>query len=75
MSEDWTKYARGKGGGPKRVTVTVPTNIQNAIETFKSAYPDEQFTDAAVIQTMLEAGLKHWYTTTQVEKDNQDGVE
>lgn len=72
---DWTKYAKGGGATPKRVTITMTPQLAKAINGFKEAYPEEKFTDTAVVQTLVEAGLRVWIASMQSQAEQFEEAE
>lgn len=66
---DWTKYAKGNSVTPKKVSVEVSAKLAEVIESFKQYYPEEKFTTQAVLQTMIEAGVRTWVESVKAEEE------
>lgn len=58
MNMDWKKHAKGNNG-VRRIAIPVNAELAQAIELFKQL-EGADFTDSAVLQTMVEAGFKQW---------------
>lgn len=46
---------------PRRIPITVTPELQKVIDLFMSTYPDHRFSEAAVLRTFVEAGVREWY--------------
>ena len=81
---DWDKHGRDLNNSPnkkRRVAVPVTPQLNKLIELFRDTYPQNTFSDAAVLKTFIEAGAKVWYnqtnqvkqqTTIQTEENNNE---
>lgn len=73
---DWSRHAKGSSSN-KRVAVPVNAELRQAIDLFKKI-EDGEFTDSAVLQTMIEAGFKQWgaeKARLQQELDEMDSID
>lgn len=55
---EWSKHSKGSST-TKRVAVPVSVELRAAIDLFKQI-EDGDYTDSAVLQTMIEAGFRMW---------------
>lgn len=60
MADDFTQFAKKNSRSQRRLAIPITKAMEQAIEGFKAAYPDREFSDTAVLKTMIVAGFKVW---------------
>jgi hypothetical protein len=53
---------------PRRLSVPINVNLQNAINAFKATYPQHNYSDTAVLTTMIQAGFRLWSAQRKAQR-------